>query len=257
MPTALTIDDQTNQAVEQFYSLTEGCISEALTDVINSKACRRAAGTLVKLEGELSCSVFVMVSGWIALNKTLPDGEKQILDFLLPGEVVDPGSADPLTSALEVEAITDVELAVIPRRTWEQLLHAHEAIRTVQGRVAAAAQARMSERLLRMGKANAQVRVAYALLELFLRLKTGSAADGDQFHLPFTQQELGDFAGLSSVHVCRTLRRLKRHGIVETAGHMDVLICDVQALAEAAQVNLEELRNEIIPNQRAQAYASM
>lgn len=253
MPTALNIDNENHMAVEQRYSLTDGRRPEALIHVIQSMTSKRPAGTLLKLEGELSSSVFVVVSGWIALNKALPDGEKQILDFLLSGEVIDPGSADPLTSALEVEAITDVELAVIPRQTWEQLLHAHEAIRTAQERIAAAAQARMSERLLRLGKANAQVRVAYALLELCLRLKTGIAADGDQFHLPFTQQQLGDFTGLSSVHVCRTLRRLKRHGIVETEDHMDVMILDVEALAEAAQVNTEELRNEIIPNHLVQA----
>lgn len=250
MSTAFNINHEHRPTAEQPYSLTDNCLPEALIDAIHSKTCNRSAGTLLKLEGELSSSVFVIVSGWIALNKALPDGEKQILDFLLPGEVIDPGSADPFTSAVEVEAVTEVELAVIPREAWEQLFHAHDSIRTAQERMAAAAQARMSERLLRLGKANAQVRVAYALLELCLRLNSGDATDGERFHLPFTQQQLGDFTGLSSVHVCRTLRRLKRHGIVETEDHMDVLIRDMEALAATAQVNLRELRNEIIPHHR-------
>lgn len=253
MSTALDITDENRPAAEQRYSLTDSCLPEALIDAIHSKTCKRDAGTILKLEGELSSSVFVIVSGWLALNKALPDGEKQILDFQLPGEVIDPGSADPFTSAVEVEAVTEVELAVIPRESWEHLLHAHDSIRTTQERITAAAHARMSERLLRLGKANAQVRVAYALLELCLRLKTGDTVDGEQFHLPFTQQQLGDFTGLSSVHVCRTLRRLKRHGIVETENHMDVLIRDIDGLAAAAQVNLADLRNEIIPHHRVHA----
>ena len=250
MSSALEINNATHPVVEQRYSMIDSGLPEALLHAIHSKPCNRDAGTIIKLEGELSASVFVVMSGWVALNKALPDGEKQILDFMLPGEVIDPGSADPLVSAVEVEAVTEVKLAIIPRESWEQLLHAHASIRTAHERITAAAQARMSERLLRLGKANAQVRIAYALLELCLRLKTGSTSDGEKFHLPFTQQQLGDFTGLSSVHVCRTLRRLKRHGIVETEDHMDVLIRDIEALAGVAQVDVDELRNQIIPNHR-------
>ena len=63
--------------------------------------------------------------------------------------------------------------------------------------------------------------------------------------MPLGQQQLGDFTGLSSVHVCRTLRRLNRIGVIRTGDHMDILIRDLPALADLAQVDLAALRKEI------------
>ena len=64
--------------------------------------------------------------------------------------------------------------------------------------------------------------------------------------MPLGQQQLGDFTGLSSVHVCRTLRRLNRVGVIWTGDHMDITIKDLPALAELAQVDLAALRKEIM-----------
>jgi hypothetical protein len=67
------------------------------------------------------------------------------------------------------------------------------------------------------------------------------------FHVPLGQQHLGDFTGLSSVHVCRTLRRLGRLGTLTTDDHMDIRIHDLPDLADRAGVNIATLRAEIIP----------
>ena len=66
-------------------------------------------------------------------------------------------------------------------------------------------------------------------------------------HVPLGQQQLGDFTGLTAVHVCRTLRRLNRLDMIETGDHMDIAIHDVSALAELAGIDLGVLRKEIIP----------
>ena len=86
------------------------------------------------------------------------------------------------------------------------------------------------------------MRIAYVLIELCIRVGgRGTGCDGE-FHVPLGQQQLGDFTGLSSVHVCRTLRRLNRVGVIWTEDHMDITIKDLPALAELAQVDLETLR---------------
>ncbi|MCC5959437.1 MAG: winged helix-turn-helix domain-containing protein [Rhodobacteraceae bacterium] len=61
------------------------------------------------------------------------------------------------------------------------------------------------------------------------------------------QKQLGDFTGLSSVHVCLTLRRMNRLGLITTQDRMDITIHDVSALAEIAEVDLATLRKAIIP----------
>ena len=206
-----------------------------------------AKGTRLRREGDESHARFYVASGWLAVSKSLEDGEHQILDFILPGETYDPTAADGRTSFVELEALCDAVVMSIDNTTWTRFLQEDPDFCHREMNVAKALQARWSERMLRMGKSSAETRVSYALIELCLRQSACGETADCTFHVPLGQQQLGDFIGLSSVHVCRTLRRLSRQGIITTRDHMDITIHDVSALADLAGVDLAALRNEIIP----------
>ena len=82
------------------------------------------------------------------------------------------------------------------------------------------------------------MRVAYVLLELLSRMWSKDLVQGCSFHMPVTQRLLGEYAGLSAVHVCRTLRSFVKDGLLETGGHMDVHIKEPTRLAEIAGLDL-------------------
>lgn len=212
------------------------------------KASRRSvgAGAILVMEGGDSGSVYLALSGWLAASKSLPDGARQIVDIVLPGGFIDPCSADGDTSAAQVETLSSVEVAIVPRATWKQLTEADPAARTVQDKATAAALARMSERMLRLGKASAETRIAYALIELCMRLAAIGDGDGGVYHLPLTQRHLGEYVGLSSVHVCRTMGRLSRSGMITMTNHMNIVIDDLDRLAESAGIDVAMLGDEII-----------
>lgn len=212
------------------------------------------AGTTLKLEGEESGAVYCVLSGWLSLSKSLQDGQRQIVDFLLPGGILNPSSADRLTSSLQIEALTYVTVAIVPRSVWDGLSRESQVVHDMETQAAAAFMARLSERMLRLGKGTAETRTAYALLELCVRLAASGRVQCGKFHLPLRQQQLGDFIGLSSVHVCRTLRRMSRKGIIATEDHMDVTILDMHALSRIAGVEPETLRLEIVPDGGAGAH---
>lgn len=65
-----------------------------------------------------------------------------------------------------------------------------------------------------IGRARAQARIAWFLLELWRRLRCRGLIAGRRFDLPMTQQEIGDFLGLTPVHVNRVLKSLKDEGVV-------------------------------------------
>ena len=119
--------------------------------------------------------------------------------------------------------------------------------RSLDAEMAAGARARISERMLRLGKGNAEKRVAYALLELWTRLHGSGPAVTDSFYIPMRQQQLGDFVGLSSVHVCRTLRRLVRQNMISMKDHMEIKIIDIAQLSRIADVDLGSLSRKILP----------
>lgn len=219
----------------------------AFEDLFGNDRRGVARGTRLRREGDESQARFYVAKGWLAVSKSLEDGEHQILDFILPGETYDPTAADGRTSFAEVEALCDAVVMTIDRAAWARLLRDHPDLWEAESRRDIAAHARQSERMLRLGKSSAEIRVAYALIELCLRLSACGKTADCTFHVPLGQQQLGDFIGLSSVHVCRTLRRLARQGIITTGDHMDITIHDVAALADLAGVDLAALRAEIIP----------
>jgi CRP/FNR family transcriptional regulator, anaerobic regulatory protein len=80
-----------------------------------------------------------------------------------------------------------------------------------------------------------------------VRSSETACADCDGFHIPMTQQQLGDFTGLSAVHICRTLRRLQRAGILTVTDHMNVVIHNLDALAKIAGIDPGSLHQQIVP----------
>ena len=206
-----------------------------------------ARGATLKTEGDESHARFYVLDGWLAVSKSLEEGDHQILEFVLPGESYDPTAADGRTSFADMQALTDAVIVTVDRTTWARLLQKDAGLRRREGLRDIAAQARQSERMLRLGRSSAEARIAYVLIEFCLRLSGATGKHDCAFHIPLGQQQLGDFTGLSSVHVCRTLRRLNRLGMITTGDHMDIVIHDAPALARLAEVDLSVLRDEIIP----------
>jgi CRP-like cAMP-binding protein len=205
------------------------------------------AGSTLLLEGDRNDTIFCVMTGWLSLSKSLCDGQVQIIDFAMPIDIIDPAAADGTTSCVTVEALTDGAVAAIPHASWVRLTEDWPEARHVMRSMDAARAARRAERMLRLGKGTAEMRIAYALLELCIRLDRVPNMPSNDFHVPLTQQQLGDYVGLSSVHVCRTMRRMARNGILTMKNHMDIRILEPEALAELAGIMREDLRRCILP----------
>ncbi|MEI4196849.1 Crp/Fnr family transcriptional regulator [Roseovarius sp. E0-M6] len=226
--------------------LTSPTASCEMRQALQTRKREYCAGTILKVEAEENTATYCVLSGWLALSKSTIDGERQIIDVILPGEILHPTSADGHSSWIQIETLSRASLAVVPRAEWSKLEATDPTIRKLEATTIAASMSRMSERMLRLGKGTAESRIAYALIELCLRLTAIRQSKNREYHLPMTQKDLGDFVGLSSVHVCRTLRRLNRNGVISTMDHMDIRIHDVETLAHIAEVDLDRLRSEII-----------
>ena len=70
------------------------------------------------------------------------------------------------------------------------------------------------EWLVSLGRRLGEERLAHLFCELFHRLEIVGLTEGTGFELPLTQMELADVAGLTVVHVNRTLRTLRERGLL-------------------------------------------
>lgn len=204
-------------------------------------------GTTVVHQDDRATHSMLLLDGWMALSKMLPDGDIQIIGIMLPGDFALIGARHAPVAACSVEALSNVQFVDISATAANGYERHMDELRDFLAAEIVVAQARTSELLLRMGKGAAATRVAYALLELYIRLDAiGLVRDGACFDFPLTQQQLGSFVGLSSVHVCRTLRRFERGGIVSYPTRTSIRLDDPNQLCEIAEVDLDALKGSIL-----------
>jgi CRP-like cAMP-binding protein len=232
---------------DAFWGLDRRDFAPEVLRILSAHGQRRAPKTILTLEGENAPEIFLVRSGWLAVSKSLENGQRQLLDVVLPGEVIDSGSADHSVSTMQVEALSDVRFSAIPKGAWSRLLDDNADVRRAYARQRSATISRMGERMLRLGKGSAESRIAYAIIELCVRSRETACCTCGDLHIPMTQQQLGDFTGLSAVHICRTLRRLQGAGILSVTEHMKIVIHDMDALAKSAGIDPASLQQQIVP----------
>jgi CRP-like cAMP-binding protein len=82
----------------------------------------------------------------------------------------------------------------------------------------------LGERLTNAGRRSAYERVSHLMLELFVRLSAAGLARDMSFRMPLTQELIGDALGLTTIHVNRTLRSLRRDGLISIQGKRVTLL---------------------------------
>jgi len=164
-------------------------------------------------EGVRNTRLFTLRSGWAFRFRTLSDGRRQILNFLLPGDLI--GLQQYLGEGLPhgVEAMTACSFCVFPaERLWE-LFSRHPQIGYDITWLAAHEQLIVDENLLSVGRRSARERLAMLLIHLFKRAEQLQLRQSDSVPFPVTQRHIADALGLSLVHTNKTLRQLERAGL--------------------------------------------
>ena len=175
---------------------------------------RFLAGHEMIHEGQKNASAFILADGWACSYKILPDGDRQIVDFQIPGDFLGLRSILFRTSDHSIEAVTPIEASeVLGSDILDAFSHAPRLATAVLW-AASRDEAMVVEHLVNLGRRSAEERVAHLLLELGARLNLVGMGDKTGFDCPLTQYHLADALGLSAVHVNRVLRHLREEGLV-------------------------------------------
>lgn len=187
-------------------------------------------------EGDESRFVHLVLSGWGCRHKTLPDGRRQVLAFLLPGDFCNLNMYLLKEMDHSVGAITRLCVAEIARDEIEAATAASPRLAAALWWHELEQAAIQREWTLNVGQRSALERVAHLFVELFLRLRAVGLTEGDSCDFPLTQCDIADAIGVSSVHVNRVIQELRRAGLVVLGGRT-LTIPDLPALKQAALFN--------------------
>lgn len=194
-------------------------------------------------EGEKPEHVHVVLDGWAARYKTLPDGSRQILAFLIPGDFADLHVTILREMDHGIVALVPSRVAYVPHRQMEELpLHRPQLARALW-RATLIDEAVLRSWIVNLGRRDAAERIAHLFCELHARMAlVGLVSDG-QFRLPLTQEVIADATGLTPVHVNRVLQRLRSDAlIVLERGELEIL--DAAALRRLAGFDPNYLHRE-------------
>jgi CRP-like cAMP-binding protein len=178
-----------------------------------------AGGEIIRA-GDKAPELYTLYSGWAFRFKTLPDGRRQILNFLLPGDLLGLQAAMFDAALHGIEALTEVQLCVLPRRDIWALFGDMPALAFDVTWLGSREESIVDENLTNAGRRSASERVAALIIALYKRSKALGLVAAETFAFPLTQQHIADALGLSLVHTNKTLARLRRLGMFKRANGM-------------------------------------
>jgi CRP/FNR family transcriptional regulator, anaerobic regulatory protein len=181
------------------------------------------AGTTVLMEGSNSPQLYTVLAGMGTRYKTLEDGERQVINFLFPGDFVGLQAGIMGEMKHAVEASTSMVLCVFNRSDLWNMFKSHPSRAYDLTWIAAVEEHFLGETLAALGQRSAGQRIAWALLRIHHRLRAVGLEQKGLVPLAFRQQDLADALGLSLVHTNKTLMRLRQLGLARWSdGHLNI-----------------------------------
>jgi len=180
-------------------------------------------------EGQDATHIYNLTSGSVKLYKLLPDGRRQITGFLFMGDFFGFVGNEKEEYIYSAEALTKTTMCKFPRLEFYKLMTDYPQIERSILKIASNELAEAQQQMLLLGRMTAVERVASFISMLSERaVKRGQKAN--PISVPMGQIDIGDYLGLTTETVSRSLSRLKKLNILETELDHKYRILDSEAL---------------------------
>ena len=175
-------------------------------------------------EGDRPGPVFVMIEGWAYRYKVVPDGGRQIVGFMMPGDCCDLHVGLLAEMDHGIQTLTRSRVATINRTEMDELLDGHPKIAKAMYLSQLIDEGTMRAWITSMGRRSSIQRVAHLVCELYLRAKNVGLIVEPVFTLPLSQIQLADALGMTPVHLNRVVKELRTTGAMKLSrGSVEVV----------------------------------
>ena len=190
-----------------------------------------APGALIVPEGEEITYSSLLIEGFACRSKYTADGERQIMEFQVPGDFVDLHSYPLERLDHSITALSACRIMKLPHRNITELIDARPRFARIFWFATMLDASIHREWILSLGKRAGASRVAHLFCEMFYRLRVVHLTDESSYGFPVTQTELSEALGFTPVHINRMLRDLREQHLATFHGKV-VRIHDLAALEE-------------------------
>lgn len=202
-------------------------------------------GTPILLQGSNSPQLYTVLHGMGLRYRLLPNGERQVVSFVFPGDFLGLQAGVMGEMGHSVEATTKLTLCVFDRSELWTFIKADPERGFELAWLAAVEEHFLGEALTTVGRRTALQAVAWALVRIYLRMQANGSAQNEKMTFPFRQQDLADALGLSLVHTNKTIATLKNRQLIGWT-ESEIQFYDLSALAEVGLTTLDRPRQRPI-----------
>jgi CRP-like cAMP-binding protein len=171
------------------------------------------AGEAFAAAGSSHYGICRLRTGWACQYRELPNCRRAIIDVYLPGDII---GLDVLLGTRPLENVLALTLVQATTIDGDKVLSELLACQTnalyvtwLLGR----RQQRTDHLLTTISSLDARGRLAVMMLDFYKRLHARKLIAGSTYSMPLTQQHIGEYLGLTVVHVNRVLRSLRNDRI--------------------------------------------
>ena len=184
--------------------------------------------------------------GYAVRYKLLRNGKRQILNVVLPGDIVGIPASFLDRAAYSVTAITDVTMNVCALDAYVQLCYRRPQFGLALSWIAVREATTYAEHIIDVGRRTPVERLSHFLLELHARLQAVGLAGKAGFALPFSQEVMADVLGMSLPHLNRMMQRLRSEKLI-AGNERQIEFLEPGAMQTLAQYQPQELASIPLP----------
>jgi CRP/FNR family transcriptional regulator len=189
---------------------------------------RVKAGETIYQAGAPFRSLYAVRSGFFKSYMVYEDGRDQVTGFQMAGEIIGLDGIDNDRHTLNVIALEDSEVCVIPYLRLEEVSARVPHLRRQIHKTMSREIVREHGVMILLGSMRAEERVAAFLLNLSKRfLARGYAAS--QFNLRMTREDIGSYLGIKLETVSRVFSKFDADGLLSVQKRL-IRILDVEGL---------------------------
>ncbi len=200
----------------------------ALTRLLERKVVAKKAKDLI-VEGYEYKALHIVENGFAIRYKLLHNGKRQIVNVILPGDIIGFPACFYEHAVFSVTAIDEMGLSYVPLDDFAALCLQRANIATAMVWYAAREAAIYAEHVIDTGRREPLERLAHFILEMLTRLRAVGCAAETSYEMPLSQESIGDMVGLSAPHVNRMFAKLKGEGLIAVSGH-EIRVLDMASL---------------------------
>jgi CRP/FNR family transcriptional regulator len=217
--------------LQEFISLDDQELS-ALENAVSCQRVYRRREPILR-QGDRVTHVYLLIDGWVGSHTEVDGGSNQLSKVHLPGDIAGLPNIALVEAASSLIPLTVATVGLIPLKNLARLFETAPRLALTLFVNAQQERVMLMDHLAAVGQTDATQRVCALLMHFHRRLKLLRPDHRDLIDWPLSQEHMAQGAGLTSVHVNRTLRELTRKGLIERVGK-SIRLLDVDAVSELA-----------------------